>query len=116
MPGVPSYILPAQILAELQAHVPVLRLNTSAVLVLLARLLPEPGTVDSHVESIVRLRNLALNQLANEQEIETLDVVEIINSVRDSIGRLVLVNKRRSRDNATVAFEVRYQAYAHSFG
>jgi hypothetical protein len=59
---------------------------------------------------------LVLNQLANEQEIETLDVIEIINSVRDSTRRLVILNKRRSRDNATVAFEVRYQAYAHSFG
>jgi hypothetical protein len=116
MPGVPSHTSPAQILAELQAYVPILRSNTSAALVLLARLLPKPDTIDSHVESIVRLRNLSLNQLANEQEIETLDVIELINSVRDSIERLVLVNKRRSRDNATVACEVRYQAYVHSFG
>jgi hypothetical protein len=113
LPGVPSHTIPAQIIAELNAHVGVLRANNSAALVLTARLLPEPGTVDSHVESIVRLRNLLLNQLANEQEMEPLDLVDIINSVRDSMGRLVLINKLSSHDNAIIAFEVRYQAYAN---
>jgi hypothetical protein len=41
----------------------------------------------------------------------------MLNSVRDSLGRLVLVSKLCSGNNATVAFEIRYQAYAdrHDF-
>ncbi|MCJ1251841.1 hypothetical protein MMC30_009079 [Trapelia coarctata] len=111
-PGVPSHLLPARIIAELRAHMGVLRASSSATLVLTARLLPEPGTVDPDVEAIARLRDLSLLQLANEREIEVLELMDILNSVRDSMGRLVLVNKLRSHNNATVALEVRYQAYA----
>jgi hypothetical protein len=111
-PGVPSHSLPARIIAELRAHIGVLRASSSATLVLTARLLPEPGTVDPDIEAIARLRDLSLLQLANEREIEMLELMDMLNSVSDSMGRLVLVNKLRSRNNATVAFEVKYQAYA----
>lgn len=108
----PSESLPARIIAELRAHIGVLRASSCATLVLTARLLPEPGTVDPDVEAIARLRDLSLLQLANEREMEMLELMDILNSVRDSMGRLVLVNKLRSRNNATVAFKVQYQAYA----
>jgi hypothetical protein len=111
-PGVPAHSLPARIIAELRAHIGVLRASSCATLVLTARLLPEPGTVDQDVEAIARLRDLSLFQLANEREIEMLELMDMLNSVRDSVGRLVLVNKLRSCNNVTVAFEVRYQAYA----
>ena len=111
-PGVPSHSLPTRIIAELRAHIGVLRASSCATLVLTARLLPEPGTVGPDVEAIARLRDLSLLQLANEREIEIMELMDMLNSVKDSIGRLVLVNKLRSRDNATVALEVRYQAYA----
>ena len=111
-PAMPSESLPARIIAELRAHIGVLRASSCATLVLTARLLPEPGTVDPDVEAIARLRDLSLLQLANEREMEMLELMDILNSVRDSMGRLVLVNKLRSRNNATVAFKVQYQAYA----
>lgn len=111
-PTVPLSSLPARIVAELRAHIGVLRARSSVTLVLVARLLPEPGDVDPDVEAKARLRDLSLLQLANEREMEMLELMDILNSVRDSTGRLVLVNKLRSRNNATVAFEVRYQLYA----
>lgn len=111
-PGVPSHSLPARIIAELRAHIDVLRMSSGATLVLTARLLPEPSTVGPDVEAVARLRDLSLLQLANEREIEMLKLMDMLNSVRDSMGRLVLVNKLSSPNNATVALEVRYQAYA----
>lgn len=110
-PGVPSYAIPARIIAELRAHIGVLRASARATLVLTVRLLPEPGTVDPDVEAIARLRDLSLFQLANEREIEMIELMDMINSVSDGMGRLVLVNKLSSRNNATVAFEIRYQSY-----
>ena len=110
--GVPSHSLPAHIVAELKAHIGVLRANSCATLVLVAYLLPEPGTMNPSVEAKARLRDLSLLQLANEREIEILELMEMLNSVRDSTGRLVIINKHCSRDNAMVAFEVRYQTYA----
>jgi hypothetical protein len=111
-PEVPSHSLPAKILAELRAHLGVLRANTSVTLVLVPCLLPEPGTVDPDVEAMARLRDLSLLQLANEREMEMGELVEIVNSVHDSTGWLVVVNKLRSRNSATVALGVKYQAYA----
>ena len=98
--------------AELRAHIGVLRSNSNATLVLTARLLPEPGTLDPDIEAIARLQDLSLVQLTNEQEIQSPEVVDMLNSVRDRTGRLVLVGKLCTRNNATVAFEIRYQAYA----
>lgn len=112
-PGVPAHSLLARTTSELRAHIGLLRTNSSARLVLIARLLPEPGTVDPYVETIARLRDLSLHQLANEREIEALEVIDMLNCVRDKTGRLMLVNKLRSRNNATGAFEIRYQAYAN---
>ena len=112
-PAAPSHSLPPRIIAELRAHIGVLRASNGATLVLTARLLPEPGTVDPDVEATARLRDLTLLQLANEREVEMSQLIDMLNSVRDSMGRLVLVNKLRSRSNATVAFEVRYQPYSN---
>lgn len=109
---VSSHLLPARIIAELKAHIGVLRANSSATLVLTARLLPEPGTVEPNVEITARLHDISLLQLANEREIEMLELTNMLNNARDGMGRLVLVNTFRSRNSATVALEVRYYAYA----
>lgn len=114
VPGMSSRAVSTRIIAELNAHIGVLRANISAALVLTARLLPEPGTIDPYIESIVGLQNLLRTQLDNEQEIESLNVMELIRSVGDNMGRLVLINKLSSQDNTTVAFELRYQAYGQS--
>jgi hypothetical protein len=107
-PEVPSHSLPARILAELRAHLGVLRANTSATLILAPRLLPEPGTVDPDVEAMARLRDLSRLQLANDREMEMGELVEMVNSVHDNMGWLVVVNKLRSRNSATVALGVKY--------
>jgi len=114
VPGVSSSSLSSQVIVELNAHIGVLRANSSAALVLTARLLPEPGTIDPSIERIVGLRNLLRSQLDNEQEIESLNLMDLIENVKDSMGRLVLINKLSSQDKTTVAFEFRYQVYGKS--
>jgi hypothetical protein len=111
VPGATSQSLLAHISAELKAHMGVLRANRSATLVLMARLLPEPGTVEPHVEAIARLRDLSLLQLSNEREIDMAELLDMLNGVKDSMGHLVVVNKLRSRNSATVALGVKYQGY-----
>ena len=63
---------------------------------------------------MARLRDLSLLQLVNDHELEMWEFVNMLNSVGDGAGRLVLANKLCAWNNATVAFEVRYQAYADS--
>jgi hypothetical protein len=67
--------------------------------------------VDPDVEATARLRDLALLQLANEREIGLEEWINILNSVSDNMGRLVVVNKIRSRESVVVLLEVRYQAF-----
>lgn len=112
-PGVPSHTLLAQILAELRAHLSVLRANHSAVtLVLAPRLLPEPGSVNPDVEATARLHDLSRLQLTNEGEMEIGELVKMVNSVHDSMGWLVVVNKLRLNNTAMMALGVKYQPYA----
>lgn len=110
-PTIPPRSLSPQLTAELKAHLGVLRASNTSRLILTARLLPETGIVDAEVAC---LRDLSLLQLANDHELEMLEFMNILNSVGDSIGRLILVNQLRAWNNATVAFEIRYQAYADS--
>ena len=113
-PTNPAPKLPEDILMELRAHLGVLRANHSAITMVLApRLLPEPGSVDLEVEAITRLHDLYRLQLANEGEIEIADLVGMVNSVHDTTGLLVVVNKLGSRTTATMALGVKYQAYAN---
>ena len=109
-----SQPLPASMLVELRAHLVVLRVNTAATLILMVHLLPEPGTVEPHVEAMARLRDLARLQLANEREMEMGQMVEMVNSAHDSTGCLVVVDKLRSRNSATVALAVKYQLYTEN--
>ena len=109
--GLANKTLSARILAELKAHLGVLRANASATLLLAPRLLPEPGTVEPAVEASARVRDLCRLQLANEREMEIGEIVEMVNTVHDDVGRLVVVNKLRSRDSESVAMGIKYQAY-----
>ena len=90
--------------------------NVEAAAVYVLRLLPESddngNNVDTEVAAMARLRDLSLLQLANDHELEMLEFLNMLNAVGDGMGRLVLVNKLCAWNNATVAFEVRYQAYA----
>ena len=113
-PTAPPRSLPPQITAELRAHLGVLRASTTSRLILTARLIPETGNVDAEVAAMARLRDLSLLQLANDHELDMLEFMEMLNGVGDGVGRLVLVKKLCAWNNATVAFEIRYQAYANS--
>lgn len=106
--------LSPQITAELKAHLGVLRASTASRLILTARLLPETDIVDAEVAAIARLRDLSLLQLVNDHELDMSEFMNMLNGVGDGEGRLVLVNKLCAWNDATVAFEVRYQAYVHS--
>ena len=103
--------LPAQILAELSAHLGILRANAFATLILAPPLLPEPGMVGPNVEAMARLQDLSRLQLTNGSGLELRDLIDMVDSVHDSTGRLVVVNRLRSRNGATVALGVKYEAY-----
>ncbi|KAF2429263.1 O-methyltransferase family protein [Tothia fuscella] len=107
----PSPCHTTNILAELNAHLGVLRANALSTLILAPQLLPEPGTVDPVIESMARLRDLSRLQLTNECSLELDELIKMINSVHDGMGRLVVINKIRSGKSATAALGVRYQAY-----
>ncbi|KAM0794061.1 hypothetical protein BDR22DRAFT_895535 [Usnea florida] len=103
-----STTVSAQITAELRAHCSVLRPNSAAALVLVARLVPDaPGTMDADVESLARMHDLCLLQMTNGRALETAQLLELVDSVRDGAGRgLVVVNRLASRRHYIVALEV----------
>jgi len=111
-PTAPSQSLYAQSIAEMKAHLGVLRASRGSRLILIIRVLPETGSVDPQVAAMSHLRDLSLFQLANEHEFEMLELMNMLNSVRDNEGCLVLVSRLHSSDNGIVAFEVRYQPCA----
>ena len=67
--------------------------------------------MNADTEASARLRDLSLLQLANEREIDLSELMNMLNSVSDSMGRLVVVNKIKSRESVVVVLEVRYQVY-----
>ncbi|KUJ11677.1 uncharacterized protein LY89DRAFT_594589, partial [Mollisia scopiformis] len=100
-----------QMLVELNAHLGVLRANTSATLILGPPLLPEPGAVDRDVEVIARQRDLYRLQLTNQYGMELGELVEIVNGVGDSEGHLIVASRLRSPTSTAVALGVKYEAY-----
>ncbi|CRG92135.1 hypothetical protein PISL3812_09191 [Talaromyces islandicus] len=99
------------VLDELTAHVDALRTRGSIMLILTARVLPEPGSLsDPEAEAKARSRDLALLQLTNEGEMEMDDLLEIIGTVGDNTGRLVVTKKLCARNGLVVALVVKYQA------
>ena len=103
---------PGTMLEEMQVHLGVLRASNAVMLILTARLLPEPGTIpDPAIEAIARSRSLTLRQLTNEYEMEMVELLEMIGTVRDNRGKLVVTNKLRSRNDLVVALVVKYQVY-----
>ncbi|KAF4206983.1 hypothetical protein CNMCM8927_004078 [Aspergillus lentulus] len=110
----PHAVLPTSVLAEVRAHFSVLAANSRAMLILTAGLLlPKPGTVDAKLEASVRLHDLSLLQLANDRLMDEDELVELVHSVKDSVGRLVVVNRLHLPHTTTVALGVKYQATGH---
>lgn len=102
--------LTSRVTAELLAHVPILRDNRGATLVVTMRLLPDPGGVDAGVEAAARTRDFVLLQLANERDLEVSELVDLIQGVGERSGRLIVVSRARGRDNSVVALGVKFQA------
>ena len=104
--------LMAELDGEIRAHLPVVVARPAGTLVLTIPALPEQGTMQADPGIGSRLRDLSLMQLANEREHEMSEVIGLLNGVSDGKGRLVLVNKVRSRGrDGAVALEIKYQSY-----
>ena len=101
--------LASAILGELQVHLGVLHASRGVMLILTARLLPHPGSIlDPDIEAMARSRDLSLRQLTNEGEIEMQELLAMIDTVRDSVGKLAVTSKLY-RENIVVALVVKYQ-------
>jgi hypothetical protein len=108
---VSPHTLQTMILTELRAHLNELHSNKCLVLILPSCLLPEPGSVELDVEAMARIRDLSRLQLSNEHEIEITELVEWVNSVYDSQGLLVVVNKLCLRNSWTMGLVIKYQTH-----
>ncbi|KFY14210.1 hypothetical protein V492_02775 [Pseudogymnoascus sp. VKM F-4246] len=98
--------------AELDDYLGVLRASGGIMLIMTARLLPEPGSLsNSEAESMARARDLSMLHLANEGEMEISDLLSTIKTVGDSAGKLVVTNHLRSNDGIILALTIKYQAY-----
>lgn len=96
---------------ELQCHLGLLRANPNAMLLLALQLRPDPGFVDPGVEAAACLRDMAMAQLIGDSREMTLtELEEIVSSVRDSGGRLVVMSKLQSHHCSTIALCIRYRA------
>jgi hypothetical protein len=113
----PSRAIASAILAELHAHLPVLRSSGGVMLILTPRLLPEPGSLPNpEVEAMARARDLTLLQLANAREMELTELLQLIERVQDGVGRLSVTKKLRRRNNLVAALLVNYQDHHHASG
>jgi hypothetical protein len=109
---------PAQIRAELEAHLDVLRDNDAARLILAEQLLPRSREVDmdndvyqTHVDDVAGyVFDISMSQLANDKELEVSEFTDLVESVGDINGHLVVVRKLQTRPaSRDRAFEIRYQ-------
>ena len=106
-------ILANTLLAELHAHLSVLRANKNATLILAPPLLPDPGPSATRAESMARVRDLCRLQLLDWYDLEADELVQLLDGVRDESGRLEVVSTLQSPNCASVALAVKYQAYTN---
>lgn len=94
---------------ELFRHLGPLRASGGIVLVLTTRILPEPGSLPNpRVEAVARARDLSMLQLANEGEMEMTELLRIIESVADEVGKLVVANELRSPNGLILALALKH--------
>ncbi|EFX02983.1 toxin biosynthesis regulatory protein [Grosmannia clavigera kw1407] len=74
-------------------------------------LLPAPGSLDGHwgLEAAVRVRDLSMLQLANEGEMEMAELLDIVESVTDNDGKLVVASELRSHDGLVLALVLKHK-------
>ncbi|KAG5985731.1 hypothetical protein E4U54_005854 [Claviceps lovelessii] len=127
MPGTPQSVtsaavyvlhlpssLPCHVLTELQVHLPALRMSSGVMLIMTTRLLPgqDEPSMQGKQAAVAHARGLIMYQMTNEMEMDLFSLVQMIDTVRDSTGKLVLVHKLRSCSGTTVALVVKYQLLA----
>ncbi|KAJ5215000.1 hypothetical protein N7468_010679 [Penicillium chermesinum] len=100
------------VMMELHAYCTVLSRNRGGMLIATARMLPPPGTVDQEIEALARTRDLTCWQLGLDRDPEVSEVVDLVGSVGDAHGRLVVVDQPRTRDNVPVALAIKYQSWS----
>lgn len=99
--------------SELRAHMDVLDANRSALLILTAPVLPEPGTVPKHAEHRARLRDLSLLQLVGDGNLTLHELITLVHSVRDATSGLAVVKKLYAPNSAFVGLGIRLRAREH---
>lgn len=100
-----------QILAELRIHAEILRVNTSATLILLPDLVSDnTGTDYRDYKATAYLYDLSLWQMTNGWGLDLPELTDLVKSMQDGIGRLVVSDKLCLRNGATVALYVKYQS------
>lgn len=110
-PAAPSSaLLPSQLLAELKAHTNVLRANASATLVLVLPMRPDPSASNPDAEAKACLRELCVLQLTNHCELKLNDVLEMIEGLCDSFGRLAVIRQASDSRSGLMALAVKHQA------
>lgn len=101
----------AELDAELRAHYPVLRATPSTTLLVVMHLLPDPGVLSGHVEANLRTLDILLHQLTNQRLLEEQDILDALDRIRDSTGRLVLVKKSIDRHRPVTVLEVKAESF-----
>lgn len=104
--------LRSRIVAELEAHLDALCDNPSAVLILEVRLVPEKNTAEPYVERSARLLDLTLSQFTNSRALDICQMMDMVGSVRNSRGRLVVAKQVASSTSTIVALGIQFQAAA----
>lgn len=97
--------------AVLEAHLGILQANASAVMIIAPPLLPEPGLISQEVEATVRSKDITNRQLMGQGRIEVLELTELVNSMRDEKGGLIVIHKLRFSIGATAAVSVKYSSF-----
>ncbi|KAF2847104.1 toxin biosynthesis regulatory protein AflJ [Plenodomus tracheiphilus IPT5] len=104
-------ITPQELLAiELKSHYNILQANPSAVLIVAPVLLPEPGSVPVNMEVQARIIDFAEIQFNKRSAMEVTELFQLTESICDAHGRLIVTNRLRSVDGATIALAVQYQS------
>jgi hypothetical protein len=87
----------------LQVYLGVLRVSGGVLLIPTIRLLSEPGGLSNlDAEAVARTRDLSMLQLANNGEMALAELLQIIGTVSDSVGKLVVANELKSTSGAVL--------------
>ncbi|KAI8934151.1 hypothetical protein NX059_008905 [Plenodomus lindquistii] len=97
---------------ELKSHYSILQANPSAVLILAPAMLPEPGSVAVNLEVQARILDFVEMRLNQRSAVEVTELFQLTESICDAHGRLMVTNRLRSVDGATVGLAVQYQSFA----